>query len=326
MPRAYNDIGRHLFIGFRGTTLDSANRQLLDTVQPGGIVLFARNVDSEPQLRELTRLLRTQIASHPIIAIDQEHGRVNRLRPIVGELPTIATLKAAGRTAVTEFGQASGQILRACGIELNFAPVVDLELFDAGTDNALQERCWGRTAAEVIAWAGAFLDGMQASGVAGCLKHFPGLGGSRQDSHEELPTVDRSRSELLAEDIAPYRALHARVRAIMVGHAHYPALDGASPKPASVSNTIMTDLLRRQIGFGGLILTDDLEMGAIRRYGELATVVVEALNAGADALLVCHEPACILAAHEALIKAAENGAVSPVRLAESAARLAQWQR
>lgn len=319
-------VGQHLFIGFRGTELDADSRQLLQTVQPGGVVLFARNVDSAPQLRRLTQVLRAEIKSSPVIAIDQEHGRVNRLRPIVGELPTIAGLKAGGVERVGEFGREVGKSLRACGVELNFAPVVDLELFPPGTDNALQERCWGRTAAEVITWAGAFLDGMQETGVAGCLKHFPGLGDSHQDSHEHLPTITRSREQLVAEDLRPYAALHARTPAVMVGHGHYPALDGDRPKPASVSREIVTGLLRERVGFNGLVLTDDMEMGAILQYSPLAEAVVEALAAGADVLLACHLPETILAAHEALVKAVEAGRLTAHRLAESHARLDQLRQ
>jgi len=322
-PAAMNDpVGHHLFIGFRGTDLDTDSRRLLNTVQPGGIVLFARNVDSAAQLRRLTAVLRTEIASRPLIAIDQEHGRVNRLRPIVGELPTIAGLKTGGIERVAEFGRQVGQSLRACGVEINFAPVVDLELFPPGTDNALQERCWGRTADEVIAWTGAFLAGMQETGVAGCLKHFPGLGGSHQDSHEHLPTITRSREQLLAEDLRPYTALQAPL--VMVGHGHYPAIDGDRPRPASVSRAIITGLLRAQVGFEGLVLTDDMEMGAIFQYAPLPEVVVEAFAAGADVLLACHLPETILAIHEALVKAVESG---QVRLEPSRARLArvrQW--
>ena len=318
----HHPVGQHLFIGFRGTELNAESRQLLETVQPGGIVLFARNVDSSAQLRRLTTVLRTEIASRPLIAIDQEHGRVNRLRPIVGELPTIAELKNGGVARVAEFGWEVGQSLRACGVEINFAPVVDLELFPTGTDNALQERCWGRTADEVIAWAGAFLGGMQAAGVAGCLKHFPGLGDSHQDSHEHLPTITRSREQLWAEDIRPYAALKAPM--VMVGHGHYPAIVGDRPKPASVSRAIIAGLLRERVGFHGLVLTDDMEMGAIYKYAPLPEAVVEAMEAGADVLLACHLPETILAVHEALVKAAESGRL---RLAESQTRLnkvRQW--
>jgi beta-N-acetylhexosaminidase len=320
-------VGQHLFIGFRGTELDADSRVLVNTIQPGGVVLFARNVDSAPQFRRLTQVLRTESKSQPVIAIDQEHGRVNRLRPIVGELPTIAGLKTGGVERVTEFGREVGKSLRACGVELNFAPVVDLELFPLGTDNALQERCWGKTAAEVSVWAGAFLDGLQETGVAGCLKHFPGLGDSHQDSHEHLPTITRSREQLLAEDIQPYVALQSRTPAVMVGHGHYPSCDGDRPKPASVSREIITGLLRERVGFNGLVFTDDMEMGAILQYASLPDAAVEALAAGADVLLACHLPETILAIHEALVKAVESGRLTTQRLAESRARidkLRQW--
>jgi beta-N-acetylhexosaminidase len=212
---------------------------------------------------------------------------VNRLRPVVGESP--------------RDGRIIGRWLREFGVDINFAPVLDLALFDATTDNALHHRCWGKTPAEVIAGAGQFLDAMQAEGVDGCLKHFPGLGASTQDSHEHLPVIERSRERLLAEDIAPFAVLRPRAKAVMVGHGVYPAFD--AKRPASLSRNIITGLLRRQLGFTGLVYTDDLEMGAISEALPFEQAVVEAWRAGADRLLVCHTAEKMLAAHAALRKA-----------------------
>jgi beta-N-acetylhexosaminidase len=199
--------GPSLFIGLRGLTLDAAAQELLDTVQPGGVILFARNIDNADQLRALTAALHARGLR---VGIDQEGGRVNRLRNIVGDSPR------DGRTI--------GRWLRDFGIDISFAPVLDLEIYDAATDNALRERCWGRTPAEVIAGAGQFLDDLQATGVTGCLKHFPGLGGATLDSHEALPVIERSRAEL-ADDLRPFAALLPRAAAVMVSHGVYPALD-----------------------------------------------------------------------------------------------------
>ena len=286
--------GQHLMIGFYGTELSAETQKLLRTVQSGGVILFARNIVSAPQVRALCRALPTQT----IVAIDQENRRVNRLRDIIGELPGIAEIESPG-----DFGRQIGSCLRGLGLHLDFAPVLDLELFDAKTENALNDRCWGQTADTVVARAGAFLDGLQSEGVAGCAKHFPGLGGARCDSHEELPMIRRTRAEL-EEDIAPYRRLQQKLSAVMVSHAQYPALDD---KPASLSSRIIGDLLRRELGYTGLVVTDDLEMGALRPFGSVAENAVAALEAGADLLLVCHTAERILAVHEALTKAAEQG-------------------
>jgi beta-N-acetylhexosaminidase len=290
MSKPVNRAGQHLFIGIPGRDLTSETRQWLAEVRPGGVILFARNVDNARQLRDLTRQLREFT---PLIGIDQENNRVNRLREIVGELPALARLKATG--GARAFGRQVGQSLRDLGINLDFAPVLDLELGDAAVDNALRDRCWGRTAAEVTRHAGEFLAGLREAGVCACGKHFPGLGGARHDSHEELPTIDRSRDELWAEDIAPYRELP--LPAIMVSHAHYPAFDFG---PASLSREIITTLLRRQLGYTGVVMTDDLEMRAIRDFHG---AVRAAISAGADMLLVCHTPARILAAYEILARA-----------------------
>jgi beta-N-acetylhexosaminidase len=322
----HTHVGQHLFIGFTGAQLTADTRRLLNTVQPGGIILFARNVDTATELRALGRALRTEFSYRPLVAIDQEHSHVNRLRNIIGETPTIADVKKQGNVEQAEdFGRTTGRWLHQFCIDIDFAPVFDLELFDANTDNALRERCWGRTADEVIRWAGAFLEGLEREGVAACPKHFPGLGGATLDSHEKLPTIQRTREIILAEDIVPYARLMRRLTAIMVGHGHYPAFDGEKPRPASLSPIIITDLLRKELGFTGLVLTDDMEMGAISEIASFEDAVVEAFQAGADMMLVCHTAEKALAANEALTKAVESGRVSFQQLFESQQRIQQFR-
>lgn len=315
-----------MFIGLPGTTLTAATRRLLNSVRPGGIVLFARNIDNAAELRALTRVLRTEFGYRPLLAIDQEHGGVNRLRSVIGEVPTIAETKRSGHVEQAEdFGRTTGRWLHQFGINVDLAPVLDLELFDKKADNALRDRCWGRTADEVSRWAGAFLEGLEREGVAACPKHFPGLGGAVLDSHEKLPTIERSRVQILAEDIMPYVKLMRRLTAIMVGHGHYPAFDGKKPRPASLSKAIVTDLLRNQLGFGGLVLTDDMEMGAILQIGSFEEAIVEAFVAGADVILVCHTAEKALAAEEALAKAIESGRIRAQHLARSRQRIQQFR-
>ncbi|HUJ09112.1 MAG TPA: beta-N-acetylhexosaminidase [Verrucomicrobiae bacterium] len=318
-------MGNHLFVGFPGTQVTSETRHLLDTIQPGGVVLFARNIDDADELRALVRTLRTDFHPPPLIAVDQEQGRVNRLRNIVGEAPSIAELKhSGGEKSARDFGHLTGRWLRESGIHMDFAPVLDLELFDKTVDNALHERCWGKTSEEVLLWAGAFLEGLEGEGIVACPKHFPGLGGATLDSHEKLPTISRSREQLLSEDIAPYQRLLGRLETIMVGHGHYPAFDGEKPLPASLSRRIITDLLRGQLGFSGLVLTDDMDMGAIAQFASIEQATVEAFNAGADIILVCHTAEKMLAAHEALTKAVESGRIPTERLLESEERIRRF--
>lgn len=274
--------GQRLCIGITGTALTADTRQLLETVRPAGIILFTRNIDSSEQLHDLTCDLRA-LPSRPFIAVDQENKRVNRLRYVVGELPGLAEVKPAGQAR--ELGRQIGRSLRDHGIDMDFAPVLDVE---TASDNALRERCWGKTPDEIIQHAGAFIAGLEEFGVRACGKHFPGLGHAHQDSHEVLPTVTGwDESEL-----RPFAEL--KLPAIMVGHAIYPELDD---RPASLSRKIITGLLRQKLGYRGLVITDDMEMGAIHDF---EAAVVEAAAAGADIILVCHTPAKIMAAYECL--------------------------
>jgi beta-N-acetylhexosaminidase len=326
MSKTFSHVGQHLFIGFAGRELDASARRLLNTIQPGGIVLFGRNVGSAGELRRLGRALRTELTYRPLLAMDMESGRVNRLREIVGELPTIAELKRGSAVEkVEDFGRTLGRWLHQFCVDIDFGPVLDLELFDDKIDNALRDRCWGRTADEVMGWASAFIEGLEREGVAACPKHFPGLGGATQDSHELLPTINRSHDQLVGEDIAPYAKLMRRLSAIMISHGHYPAFDGVKPVPATLSRTIMTDLLRDRLRYTGLVLTDDMEMGAISHFGSFEQAVVEAFCAGADLVLVCHTTAKALAAHEALIKAAESGKIPHERIVASQQRIQQFR-
>jgi beta-N-acetylhexosaminidase len=325
-PPQHTHAGQHLFVGLGATQLTADARRLLKAVQPGGVVLFARNINTAADLRALTRALRSEFAYRPLIAIDQEHGRVNRLRNIIGEAPTIFDLKKSGNVEqVEDFGRTTGRWLHQFDIDIDLAPVFDLELFDENIDNALRERCWGKTADEVIRWAGAFLEGLEREGVAACPKHFPGLGGAALDSHEKLPMIRRTREQLLAEDIVPYAQFMRRLTAVMVGHGYYPAFDGRKPRPASLSRAIITDLLRNQLAYTGLVLTDDMEMGAISQIGSFEEAVVEAFHAGADVILVCHTAEKAHAAHEALTKAVESGRIQTGRLAESQRRIQQFR-
>jgi len=151
------------------------------------------------------------------------------------------------------------------------------------------------------------------------------LGGAVLDSHEKLTTIGRTREQILAEDVAPYVKLMRRLTAIMVGHGHYPAFDGRKPRPASLSKAIVTELLRNQLGFGGLVLTDDMEMGAISQIGSFEESIVEAFAAGADVILVCHTAEKALAAQEALTKAVESGRIRAQDLARSQQRIRQFR-
>lgn len=274
--------GGVLFVGVEGPRLAEEERRLLRRVGPGGVVLFGRNVEDAEQLRALVAAIRLAVPE-VVLAVDSEGGRVDRLRAIVGPAPAAADLAAAPSARARRAGRWVGASLRAFGIDLDLAPVVDLD--HDRVDNALDRRCFGGTPRAVTARARAFLEGLESSGVGGCVKHFPGLGAAFEDTHRSGTVVALPR-RLLARDLAPFVALAARAGAVLVSHAVYPALDPAL-LPASLSPAVSTILLRRELGFRGCLLSDDLEMGALSPVGGLAEVGEAALAAGCDGLLFC---------------------------------------
>ena len=259
-------IGQLLLIGIPGTQIDGVTREILEMIQPGGVLLAGRNIESAQQVVELTSALRSILNVPPLIAVDQEGGRVDRLKSIYSPMPSADLLRASGDASIAaRMGEITAEALRTLGFNVNFAPVLDIAWND-GADNGIKGRYLGASVAEVVRLAGAYLEGLQRGGVLGVGKHFPGLGASTVDSHSALPQIDRSRDELIRHDVAPYLELfskiNARLNAVITGHAHYTAIDGPAALPASISKNVITGLLRDELGFKGLTITDDLEMGA----------------------------------------------------------------
>lgn len=222
MDTLKKDAGTVLMIGLPGPELAPETAERVESLAPGGLILFRRNL-SEPDAT--SKLLSDTAARMPApawFAIDQEGGRVSRLAPWIGPTPTAAELAGAGVDTVTRFGRATGEALRGLGFNLDFAPVVDLSPVDA--DNGIGSRAYHPTPERTIEFARGFLVGLQGSGVAGCLKHFPGLGRTTVDSHQSLPQVQRSLGELESEELVPFRELCAEAASVMVGHGHYTAL------------------------------------------------------------------------------------------------------
>jgi beta-N-acetylhexosaminidase len=256
-------------------------------LSPAGIILFARNLESPGQTSTLIEELRGTLPSPALIALDQEGGRVSRLEHWIGATPSALALGRAGEPVVHRFGAVTAAALRGLGFDLDFAPVVDL--CSADTPNGIGDRSFGTDPTEVGRLAGAFLDGLQGRGIAGCLKHFPGLGDTALDTHMVMPTVERSLADLQQLDLAPYRELMSRAASVMVGHAHYAALDPSEPLPASLSHRIVGKLLRDELGYAGLVVSDDLEMGAVAERDVDGSAAVAAISAGCDLLLYCSD-------------------------------------
>ncbi len=270
-----------VWTGLPGAELDAETARLLATHRPGGIVLFRRNCESAEQLAALMSDLR-RVLPEAIVAIDSEGGRVDRLRDVVAPAPPASLLAASSPRLSLAAGRAVGLALAAFDIDLDLAPVVDLDRGQVG--NALDGRTFGTSPESIVPRARAFLSGLRDAGVGGCLKHFPGLGGAGEDTHHTGSVVSLDATELI-EDFLPFAALAPAAGAVMVSHAIYPALD-PQERPATVSPPIFA-LLRERLGDEVAALSDDLEMNALAPCGDLADRAAACFAAGCDAVLLC---------------------------------------
>jgi beta-N-acetylhexosaminidase len=299
------ELGQMLLMGLPGPELDSGTAGRLRRLQPGGILLFSRNIRSPRQLRTLVDDVRGLLDREPIVTIDQEGGRVSRLRALGSEPPSAWQLKERGDTSlIREHGKLTARLLRLFGFNLNLCPVLDIG-FDNEADNSLKGRCYGSDVQEVISNAGVFNRALRGGGVLSCGKHFPGCyARAACDAHETLPVIGYTVEELEREEIAPFRALLPELDSIMVGHSHFPAFDATRPRwPASLSRAIISDLLRDQLGFGdGLVMTDDLDMGAILEEVSFGDAIRHAVTAGNDMVMICHRLEMVERAKEHLLE------------------------
>ncbi len=241
--------------------------------------------------------------------VDVEGGTVDRLRDALAPMPSAQAVALAAFSSKTnaslrsEHGELVAQAVKAFGFNTTLAPVLDLGLPESA--EVMGTRAAAATAADVVEYARAFLRGLAAQGVVGCGKHFPGLGGGTRDSHLETPAIRRSGREIWREDLAPYRELRDELPMVMVNHAAYPETPGKA-RPASVSQYWITTVLRKRIGYRGIVFSDDLEMGGILKFMPMEEAVVAAVRAGMDLMEICHSPELILRAYEALIAEGER--------------------
>jgi beta-N-acetylhexosaminidase len=279
--------GQLLLVGVRGSELGAEEAKLLRRVQPGGFILFGRNIKTPVQLRKLIDDLRDVSEIEPIITIDQEGGRVSRLRLIGNEPPNAQQLRDKGDIAlIRRHGDITGRLLRLFGFNLDLCPVLDIS-FDDEADNSLRGRCYGRTPDEVIKKAGAFNDALRATGISCCGKHFPGYSAATIDAHRDLPKIDRTRAELDASELAVFGKFSAKLDSMMICHVWYPCFEPRKT-PSSLSRRIVTDLLRGELRFNGLIMTDDLDMGAILNEYSFDHMLRLVFDAGNDVAMICH--------------------------------------
>ena len=279
-----------LVLGLSGPELTGEEEVLFRKLQPGGFILFSRNIETPAQTRTLTDQLRSLSTLPPLIAIDNEGGRVWRTAAFGTSPPSAAEISHAGDPQLASLlGYLTGRLLRQVGIYFNLAPVLDLD-DHPGEQKALRGRCWGNDTHQVIALAGLCNRFQRKQGILGCGKHFPAGGRARVDPHHELPVVDASLEDLLARDLIPYTALMPELDAVLLAHIHFSRIDPDAPGlPSSLSRAIATRLLRDQLGYEGLVLTDDLDMGAIQKAYGTPAAARTAVLAGVDQVLLCHE-------------------------------------
>jgi beta-N-acetylhexosaminidase len=273
--------GRFVF-GISGTALTAAERSFLSKQNPFGVVLLSRNLESGPQAARLIADIRSVESPPPLLFVDQEGGTVDRIGPILGQrFPSASRCAEKGTDRVHECAYLMGRAARLLGFDVDFAPVLDLAQPGTGAV-VLEGRTFGFHSEDVVLSGMVFLHGLARAGIASCVKHFPGLGRGAVDSHRSLPVVDAHDVDLMVTDVAPFTKLAGRADGVMVGHAAYPGLTG-DRTPASLSPGIY-GMLRGAVGFGGLVYSDDLEMGALE--GPIPDRAARAVTAGCDVLVV----------------------------------------
>ena len=315
--------GQLMIIGLQGTQMDEHLRSFLFEIQPGGVIFFKRNIESARQCHEFLSGCRETVSAPLFTCVDLEGGTVDRLRDIVCNTHSAAQVAATGnRKLFRRAGEILGHEARAFGFNTNFAPVSDLGL--AASRAVLGSRTASPDAATTVAYVREFMKGLDSARVLGCGKHFPGLGEASLDSHLTLPVVNKPWKKLWAEDLLPYRKLHTQFPFIMTAHAAYPAVtqDGT---PASISKKWLTDILRKKIGYQGIILADDLEMGGVLAAASIQEAALQTLRAGSDMFLVCHQEQDVHMVFEAVVHEAERDKKFAKLVAEAAGHVLKFK-
>lgn len=318
--------GQLLVVGFRGAELPASIEQQLVSGRRGGVILFKRNLPDIDAAWRLCRRLRAAFPSDlpPFIGVDEEGGRVSRLPAPFERLAPMRRLGAENDLDLTRrAGEWLGRQLAAVGFTWDFAPVLDV---DSNPDSPIiADRSFSSDPAVVARHGVAFGLALQSQGIGACGKHFPGHGDASLDSHLALPTVQHAESRLQQVEVAPFRvAAQSGLASFMTAHISYPQLD-PTRAPATFSSTILTNLLRTQLGFPGVLFSDDLEMGAVSQHHDIETAACAAVRAGCDAILICHDEDAAARAHAALTREAQRNEVFRARIIEAATRLVAYR-
>ena len=303
-------VGSLLVVGLESTTLTPVERAWLRVIAPGGIILFRRNIADPQQTHALLAEATSLCSAEAFRCVDLEGGLVDRLREALAPMPSAQAVAAAMRSSgkrqlATQHGELIARAVTAFGLNTTLAPVLDLGLPESAA--VMRSRVAAPDAEGVIAYASAFLEGIARHRVVGCGKHFPGLGGGLCDSHLDTPAIQRTARELLRKDLEPYRQLRDQLPMVMINHAAYPLTPGKTT-PASISQYWMQKILRKKLGYRGIVFSDDLEMGGILKHCSIEDAVLTAFRAGIDVVEICRSPELILRAYEALLAEAERSA------------------
>ena len=318
-------IGQMLVVGFQSTESDEHIERMIRDYHAGGVILFDRNMENPSQVAKLTNQLQKIAYSSSLqipltFSVDQEGGAIIRMKEYFSSLPSQQALGEKGdKKAISKLAVRTGQQLAAMGFTINFAPVLDLSDTDSrsfGTDPLLT----GEYGSEVIS-------GLVAGGVTATVKHFPGNGRSNVDPHEDTSAVDADQLDLENNDIYPFKKVIQELNHddffVMVTHIKYPAYD--KEHPASISPVIMQDLLRDQLGYTGIVVTDDLEMGAVNKYFTYEDLGCQAVSAGADMLLVCHTEESQKQVFNGILEGVQSGEIPISRVDEAVKRILSYK-
>ena len=317
-------VGQLLIIGFDGTEMSPSLEALIRRVQPGGVILFARNIISAQQTHELLKACQKLSPIPLFCCVDMEGGLVDRLKRAVAPAPSPAAVFATGdRKLFRKHGRLIGAECRAVGFNTDFAPVSDLAF--ESSRKVMASRAVSADPKKTVIYVREFLHGLREAGVFGCGKHFPGLGEGRLDSHHELPVIEKPWKKLWGQDLYPYRTLRRDYPFVMVCHAAYPSVTGAQT-PASLSSRWISEILRKKIGYRGLIVSDDLEMGGVLSAGPVEQAAIQHIRAGGDIALICHKEEFVLRSYEGLLKEAQADRHFAQRVSDSAQRVLALKR
>lgn len=315
-------IGQMLLVGIDGTELDTQAKRMIAEDKVGGIILYKDNISNLKGMVSLINDLKKSNAENPVplfMSVDQEGGKVSRMPDEYAAIPSNGSVGAANNSsAAGTMGKLLARELLSAGFNMDFAPVLDI---NSNPDNpVIGDRSFGNTADLVSRLGIAEMKGIASEGVVPVVKHFPGHGDTSVDSHLELPVVNKTAAELAKLEWQPFEAaIQENADAVMVAHILFPELD--ADKPASLSRAIIGDLLREEMGFQGVVITDDLTMGAITGHYTLAAAAVDTVQAGSDILLVAHEYGNEQAVRKALLDSVKSGILEESRIDESVYRI-----